>query len=94
MKIFSLETKKHLVGWGLGLGLVIDLVLSKLTLIAKWDYDAYIAYFGFPLNGAISQNHLPLDKIFLFNLFFWILISLIVLSLVRHFRKKNEVIHQ
>jgi hypothetical protein len=35
MKIFSLETKKHLAGWSVVVGLVIDFLLYWL---AQWLY--------------------------------------------------------
>ena len=41
MKIFSLETKKHLVGWSLGFSLLIGYLLS-----IKVNLDVYNCYSG------------------------------------------------
>lgn len=114
MKIFSLETKKHLAGWSVGLGMLLN-ILTFIFYTAKKCIDCskntclmmpgancdYI--FGWPLSKAYSIFNLVNGNppatvymkygIFWLNLLFWALVVFIVLSLIRHFRNKNEAIH-
>ncbi len=92
MKIFSLQSKTGLAAWSVVLGFLIDVVASLLTL-NSYQPDCFLGPcpkiydFGFPF-----KNHElflgDLSVLFL-NLFFWILISFIILLVIRRFRKKN-----
>ena len=133
MKIFSLETKKHLVGWSVVLGLVLFITVSFLVFIKptkstcadtctldigwpvifgnigtqQWDKIHSQPSFSFK-NGILVFNKIRNSKVpilnievqfltrqeyFLFSFVqIWILYSIlvfIILSLVRHFRKKK-----
>lgn len=103
MSIFSLQTKKHLVGWGVGFGIVLNFVISLFT--AKVNY--FSVYFGFPIKIYDSITALDFKESIwyalkgyfsfftypnmIINQVFWFLISLIILSLIRYFKKNQEV---
>lgn len=102
MKIFSLESKKHLVVWSVVLGFAVNIVLNKITFktnqcipnpLGVMDGCVYNTIYGFPFpyweGGFVNP---PFDNLYKFNFIFWILIVFIILSLVRHFRKKNNQI--
>jgi K+-sensing histidine kinase KdpD len=93
MKIFSLETKKHVVGWGIIISITINIISNftfydirpciQKTLFSFLSNNC--KFYGWPWHYSIYEIHY-----LLYNLFFWILVSLVVLSLVRNFRKKNN----
>jgi len=93
MKIFSLQTKKHLVGWSMGLGIVVNILISLATLksyqpicsISFLGPCTKIYTFGFPLNNEHRSGELLIP---LLDAIFWIIVSLIILSLIRFFKSK------
>lgn len=121
MKIFSLETKKHLVGWSVVLGMLLSLSVFAYSPLTHESVEirgskAY-GSFGFPLQvkrqivydnmlncppGAICESPRlwpdygePRGYTFYYqlnfwlNLLFWFLVSLIILSLIRHFKNRK-----
>lgn len=100
MKIFSLETKTNLVGWSVILGFLFNAIILMLPIWGKspGGLSEYIeiiggwpVYLRIPfdfINGSYFQATLT-NVGYLCDLFFWILVAFIILSLVRHFRKKN-----
>ncbi len=96
MKIFSLETKTEFRFWMLGLGLIGDFVTSWITFFCQpWEYSKGCERgfgFGWPFKAEI---HLGFGTgkfffIFVLNLLFWILVTLIILSLVKYFSNKQK----
>jgi len=103
MKIFSLKTKKHLLGWGVILGILVNLIITFCTNLDEFSNP------GFPLhifkklceinlcegfNFGIKDYFLLFFKQYVWqsmisNQVFWILLVLIILSLVRYFKYKN-----
>ncbi len=84
MKIFSLETKKHLVIWSLLLGVFINYAITFKALQNRYNCASIIndqidclESLSWPFN---NQN---------LDLLFWILVAFIVLSLLRHLRKQK-----
>ena len=104
MTIFSLQTKKHLVGWSLVFGFFINLILSYLTPdyknlsyctsdgICTTIYGKQLTNFGFPFNVDIQNAYGLLDFFvleFWLNFIFWIIVSFVILSLIRHFKTRK-----
>ncbi len=102
MKIFSLETKKYLVGWSLGFGVIL------LIISYGWGQNEFScgSYRAGVMDGCIShfkygwpiKFYFPSDgfsaPVFLFNAFFisyffWILASLFILSIIRNFKYRK-----
>ncbi len=120
MKIFSLETKKHLLGWSVVLGFVINICITFLlhgpgpgkifweceNERQQWeatgvmvDYIQPCSYnqIGWPLKipylepnwgGLVYSDTIVLGGLFI-NTIIWIILLMFILSLGRHFRKKN-----
>ena len=88
MKISSLETKKHLFGWSVVLGIAVYFSLQLIFSFRSFEncistlddvacsQQLYNSYFWFG-NEYINAG-------------FWVLVVLIILSLVRNFKKKNN----
>lgn len=98
MKIFSLETKTHVLGWGIAAGFVVNRLVSIISR-TKEDCPSYMAgdcptvyYQGWPVQATLDSMKVYGDEgLLLFaNLLFWILVSLITLSLIRHFKHGNS----
>jgi hypothetical protein len=102
MKIFSLETKKHLLGWSLICGVALNLLLNRITFVIVSpptcqtidSISCNSGSYGFPLNvhfGNFQEDVLAVtlkQEVFpILNYFIWILVVFIILSLIRHFRK-------
>ena len=97
MRILSLETKKHLMGWGVVLGFIVNVFVAKYSFIsAKCDLGALLGIcppfesYGWPIkihpyNEVSSPN---IHYVYIANLIIWILMVLFILSFARHFRKK------
>ena len=117
MSIFSLQTKKHLVGWGVGLGMILFIGTS-------FYFSSAIKYIGGTVEHSRVQSGFPFKFVafdksicdvvdgcepyiinprqyefmgigeiqnkgnLLIDLLFWFLVSLIILSLIRHFKSK------
>ncbi len=100
--IFSLKTKKHLFGWSLILGLLFSILFFYFFGYEQFTAGSPEAHFvvgGWPLlmrfyfvtlDGKFSFFDLFKNLTFFLDWFFWAVIVLIVLSLVRHFGKKNR----
>lgn len=91
MKVFSLQTKKHLVGWSVLLGVIVDYIIIKLTYggyacIQVVGAQCPSGYAGWPFKFDIWKQT---DYLNLPDLFFWIIISFIILFATRHFNKNN-----
>lgn len=110
MRIFNLQTKKHLIGWSAVLGLIINFLLFKL---GPWLYKPCVGFclampiyppdFGFPFKfyssswprwfGLLSYDYIRTDSFLKINFVldgvFWILVSLILLCLIRYFRRSK-----
>lgn len=95
MKIFSLESKAGLVVWSVILGIVIERIIFPLSEIPyPADGPAFYVTRGFPFIYYMSLaefNPYDYSKLVL-NLLVWIVVVLIILSLVRYFRKKKAVL--
>ncbi len=106
MSIFSLQTKKHLVGWSVVLGLCLGLFfhtnterplcrplrdISKTEPLRELSACDFAKTNGWPFNHPTLkfQHNEPMYEFYVFmgNILFWIFVSLIILSLIRHFRK-------
>lgn len=98
MKIFSLETKKHLVGWGIVTSLLFQGILYWVSYGNNYKFygeggsgwpDFFI---GLPFKIHISDyiDQAVIQKI-IGNFIFWILVSLVILFLIRYFRKNLKV---
>jgi hypothetical protein len=93
MEIFSLQSKKSLTAWSVGIGLLVFIAGSLITLksyqpicsVSFLGICSKIYTFGYPWTADSDAllTKLPADLIF------WILISFIVLFTIRHLRKKN-----
>ncbi len=108
MKIFSLETKKHLVGWAIVLGFIINIIILKTVLFKEscsvTPEDSLVPWAGLRIckystgipfrvvfNYFELRNDGPVHNLnYFLNIVFWIFVVLIVLSVVRHFRKKSN----
>lgn len=100
MKIFSLESKKHLVLWSLAAAFLITKLISDKTFryipwVGHCDISGCFStggtQFGFPLVVKVADFSFVKVMIFqLANYLFWFLVVFIVLSLIRYFRKKNK----
>lgn len=91
MKIFSLQTKKHLVGWSVVWGLFINFV-AKLVTYRKdtcnpWVMDTCtkIESYGYPWRYYETGGKYEVE-LSNFNIYFWLFVSLIILSLIRYFK--------
>src|SRR3989344_411053 len=115
MKIFSLETKKHLVGWSLVVGIITSVFVNKVSFIPELNNCVSLGTFGiastapvfcfsgqgsygFPIRLSEGYTRVGLPTLYermqpFINNLFWIISVFIVLSLIRHFRNKNEAIH-
>ena len=106
MKFLSLETKKHLIAWSLILSAGIIFILNlfsyeRCVQMPKSGpfldiYSNCNSYSGIPLAYKVpdpSSIGLDSDMIgkLLINLGFWFVVSLIILSLFRHFKRKINV---
>src|SRR3989344_4125851 len=93
MKIFSLETKKHLVGWSVIFSIMLFLYSSFLftkTVPCNDNFFSFIAgnckSFGWPYSFTFFD---PPTKL-LVDFIFWIIVSLIILSIIRHFKGRRD----
>lgn len=104
MKIFSLESKWHLVGWSLVLGFIINnlINLKLLKFISTMPMAVFPAYekytTGYPFHITVyARNNNPeiLAASSLFNaygfanLMFWVFIAFIIFLFARHFKYKK-----
>ena len=104
MIIFSLQTKKHLLGWSMGLGLMTNFIINYLTAVSKnlsscspsgvctQIYGSRLTNFGFPFVADVHDANNWWGFIpleFWYNLLFWFFGSLIILSLIRYFRYRK-----
>ncbi len=87
MSIFSLKTDKHFVRWSLGLGVLLFCIDSLLYSIAVFDHCLSSSDME-----ACTSHYERMFLVFFqnpyLNLLFWIIVSWIILSLVRHFKRK------
>ncbi len=99
MKIFSLESKGSLLGWSIVLGFVVNTAIFEFTkrvyiACTFWpcqrSFEAY--RYGWPIVADTGDLGPAIDvkPIYLLNLFFWFFSVLIILSLIRYFRNKNN----
>ncbi|MBI3232285.1 MAG: hypothetical protein HYZ51_04365 [Candidatus Doudnabacteria bacterium] len=75
MKIFSLETKKHLAGWSVGVSLILNMVILIASVVgSRVAHDSpvfvstyYAKDFGFPflLNIPTSVGEIVVESKFL-----------------------------
>ena len=95
MKIFSLQTKKHLVVWGGVLGVILNwfVMMKSLTFYIPSSVTGRvigpIQTVGFSFHSKVGENlYNPsiYRNYFYTNAIFWILIMLIILSIIRHFK--------
>jgi hypothetical protein len=101
MKIFSLESKTNLVIWGAVLSFVVNTVLfimssSTYAACSNWAQCSTTkiqAYrYGWPLKMDTNAFAPVFGKTltYFINLFFWVVIVLLILGIIRHFKKKNN----
>ncbi len=105
MKIFSLATKKHLVGWALILGFATGLLVHNNTFegnacIAVVGIGACpVGFAGWPLRytlvhaNKLVTSDVVIQEFYLavLDFIFWILIVFVVLSFIKYFRKKRKI---
>jgi hypothetical protein len=100
MKIFSLESKTVLIGWSLLLGYLFWRISYSVTkryeYLGDTGFDgglsgskgngmAFVGSDGFPFHtGQFDDFRMYL------NLFFWVIVALIILSLIKHIKKQNH----
>ncbi len=102
MKIFSLETKKYVLGWSVVLGALTNWAIMILTTRSSNGLsldshsvacsDCYQAHMGWPFAlkyAALIRYDYENRLAGAGNFIFWIFIVFIILSLVRHFRNKK-----
>lgn len=100
MKIFSFESRGVLVGWSVGLGLILLYISNIFSELPQVCTDLPCAHTsGFPWALKVSdfssyKESEVIDTHFvLFNLaadlFFWIILVFIILFTIRHFRNKK-----
>ncbi len=100
MSIFSLQTKKHLVGWSAVLGIIISLFFTFYPRVLQdpLDHWSRVVKFGWPIwytviytdYGAVNFPKFYYVLIST-NLLFWIVVCLIILFLIRYFKNYKEV---
>ena len=94
MKIFSLQSKTGLVAWSVGLGFLMNflaehLVVYKIPCGVDMDVE-FCTVSGWPFVTGFFGSLIYYDLIkFLYNLVFWVLVVLIILSLIRYFKTKK-----
>jgi hypothetical protein len=98
MKIFSLETKKHILLWAIGLAILINFALAHTSI-----GNSYLKYcggdacaiddndtFGFPIKYSyLKANPGLLEYIFNANILVWIVLFFVIFSLYRRFKYKK-----
>ena len=98
MKIFSLQSKTGLAVWSVVVGLVLSILISistqAYTESAFQTVCASSYAHGWPAVVRVSvcqgNNYFSFNNTNEWiNLFFWILVVLIILSLIRYFKKKH-----
>ena len=92
MTIFSLQTKKHLLGWSVVTGVGFHLGFLWMTYrLNRKGFGFYDYYVDWPLKIHITDYP---DQFFLRNFIantiFWFLVSLILLSLIRYFKYRTN----
>jgi hypothetical protein len=103
MKILSLETKKHLVGWSVVLGLIIHRFVSvyfqsnicqnflpsgNLAPNVIVEAPSYCVKIGWPISAYDGLGGFTWG-LYILNVVVLVLGVLIILCLIRHFRKQN-----
>jgi hypothetical protein len=105
MSIFSLQTKKHLVGWSIILSFFANIIASILAVrFLKDNIDSVFTRCDIVKTNFVVVVIKPLKLIFicansnsdlvlliLRNIFYWTLPILIILSLIRYFKNNQEV---
>ncbi len=104
MKIFTLETKKHLVGWSILIGGVVGYIIQRLSMNAEFNTisNPYsrsgkgvesILHFGLPwrqsVNASAGYEASTLLINMLANIIFWIIIMLVTLLIIRKLRDRQ-----
>lgn len=96
MKIFSLETKKHLVGWSVSFALILFVGSNYfMQSIFGCHEPVNLRYAPFcpgrPIAIDLSRNSFGVNQLLVLitDFIFWFLVVLIILSLIRHFRYKK-----
>lgn len=95
MKIFSLQSKWSLLGWSFVSGYVLNNLAYRFLVTSGKNCSNLLAgdYMhcqippktGFP----IQTSMIAFNNQFLINLAFWILISLVALSLFKYFKSRH-----
>ena len=98
MKILGLQSKLALVVWSVVLAISLDSLFYYLTFksCAGADcgkFQVWMHQTGWPIGSDLYINKFSINELlgtpnFLINLFFWLLISLAILNLIR--RKKTN----
>jgi hypothetical protein len=103
MKIFSLETKKLLVWWSLGFGFILNYIIIRVTEDSTCSAGSFfrcldqlrvgwpIEYYNPKFFNTYPDELWKLVAFLSVNLIFWILISLVVLSLVRRWKYRRTL---
>lgn len=90
MKIFSLQSKTSLAIWSLIFGLAGFFILEIEFFSAVLD-QCTSTLDDVTCTKSLRESYgilLPFQNEYI-NMIFWVLISLIILSLIRHFRNKK-----
>lgn len=105
MKIFSLQSKILLVVLSVIFGFIVNWLITGFTYknheglnTPHAIIDVYGGSFssGWPFTYQFNQNVNPSDGMYshmeyIYNMIFWIIVVLIILFTVRHFRKKKQI---
>ncbi|MBI4053759.1 MAG: hypothetical protein HY397_00340 [Candidatus Doudnabacteria bacterium] len=100
MKIFSLKTKKHVVGWSVVMGSITGFSINRYVGFETAFYCSFpghelaiCRFTGWPFKIAFSAQVFD-EKAYLLNFLFWSSLSfltvLLVLSLVRWGKYRNQ----
>lgn len=105
MKIFTLETRKHLIGWSILLGVPIgwkifnltssiDSNLIESTTTSSGYIGEVILYFGFPFRQSVNVL-LGYEASFLIinwviNIIIWIIITFFILWIIKTIRGRKK----
>jgi hypothetical protein len=96
MKIFTLETKKHMVVWSLLFSTILNWIFYiKPVDVFSFYYQAN-SKFGWPFSYSVIFTDDNRRQLFgnvwetrIENFVFWFIVPIIVLSIIRRFRNKT-----
>ncbi len=93
MKIFSLETKKHVLGWSLVLAIFISSIPAMLAFYGRLTLSCPRPESHIMINcdPVILPQNLLFDNSWMLGIVVFALVAYVVLSLIRYFRYKKAI---